>query len=86
MFSLSLLLWATLGENICIVSLQQDCNLENKRRNFDETDFKMGVAATLPELSEWILSTVANMFLTLSQAILIHMNTLITTSQALPTS
>ena len=49
---LSLLLWATLGEN-CLVSVQRDCNLENKRRNCDGTDFKMGVAATLPEISEW---------------------------------
>ena len=30
-FSLSLPLWATLGEN-CLVSVQRDCNLENKRR------------------------------------------------------
>ena len=30
-FSLSLTLWATLGEN-CLVSVQRDCNLENKRR------------------------------------------------------
>ena len=44
----------TLGEN-CFVSVQRDCNLENKRENCDGTDFKMGVAATLPELSEWTL-------------------------------
>ena len=31
-----------------------------------------------------VVSTVANMFLTLFQAVLIHMNTLTTTSQALP--
>ena len=30
-FSLSLPFWATLGEN-CLVSVQRDCNLENKRR------------------------------------------------------
>ena len=30
-FSLSLPLWATLGEN-CLVSMQRDCNLENTRR------------------------------------------------------
>ena len=39
----------------------------------------MGVAATLPELCEWtlmIVSTVVNMFSALSQAILIHVNTL----------
>ena len=30
-FSLSLLLWATLGEN-CLVSVQRASNLENKRR------------------------------------------------------
>ena len=42
---------ATLGEN-CFVSVQRDCNLKNKG---DGTDFKMGVAATLPELSEWTL-------------------------------
>ena len=51
MFSLSLPLWATLGDN-CLVSVERDCNLKNKS---DGTDFKMGVAATLPELSEWTL-------------------------------
>ena len=30
-FSLSPPLWATLGES-CLVSVQRDCNLENKRR------------------------------------------------------
>ena len=30
-FLLSLPLWATLGEN-CLVSVQRDCNLKNKRR------------------------------------------------------
>ena len=46
---------ATLGEN-CLISVQRDCNLENyKRQNYDGTDFKMGVAATLQELSEWTL-------------------------------
>ena len=30
-FSLSLLLWATLVEN-CLVSVQRDCNLKNKRQ------------------------------------------------------
>ena len=54
-FSLSLPLWATLGES-CLVSVQRDCNLENKGGNCDETDFKMGVAATLSELSEWTLT------------------------------
>ena len=37
--------------------MQRDCNLENKRRNCDGMDFKMGIAATLPELSEWTLAT-----------------------------
>ena len=44
-----------MGEN-CLVSVQRDCNLENKGENCDGMDFKMGVAATLPaELSEWTL-------------------------------
>ena len=30
-FSLSPPLWATLGDN-CLVSVQRDCNVENKRR------------------------------------------------------
>ena len=30
-FSLSLPLWATLGKH-CLVSVQRDCNLENKRQ------------------------------------------------------
>ena len=51
-FSLSLTFWATLGEN-CVVSVQRDCNLGE---NCDGTDFKIGVAATLPELSEWTLT------------------------------
>ena len=53
-FYLSLPLWATSGKN-CLVSLQLDCNLENKRRKLRADNFKMGVAATLPELSEWTL-------------------------------
>ena len=52
-FSLSLPLWATLGEN-CLVCAQRDFNLEN----CDGTDFKMGAATTLPELSEWALSII----------------------------
>ena len=48
-----------MGKN-CLVSVQRDCNLENERRNCDGTDFKMGVAATLPELSEWTLTVVAH--------------------------
>ena len=47
----------TLGKNCLVVSMQRDCNLENKRQNCDGTDFKMGVAATLPELSEWTVRT-----------------------------
>ena len=43
-----------MGES-CLVSVQRDCNLKDKRENWDGTDFKMGVAATLPELSEWTL-------------------------------
>ena len=42
----------TLGEN-CLVSVQRDCNLEN----CDGTDVEMGVAATLPELSELTLNS-----------------------------
>ena len=36
----------------CFVRVQQDCNLGE---NCGGTDFKMGVAVTLPELSEWAL-------------------------------
>ena len=43
------------GQN-CLVSVQRYCNLENKGKNGDGTDFKMGVVGTLPELSEWTLS------------------------------
>ena len=58
-FSLSLRLWATLGEN-CLVIMQRDCNLEKiKGENCEGMDFKMGVAATLPELSEWTLHSSA---------------------------
>ena len=35
-----------------------------------------------PDIVVMVVSTVANMFLTLFQAVLIHVNTLITTSQA----
>ena len=31
-------LWATLGEN-CLVSVQRDCNLENKRRKLRSDGF-----------------------------------------------
>ena len=51
------ILWENLGEN-CLVSVQRDCNLENKRRKLRWDGFKMGVAATLPELSEWTLKSV----------------------------
>ena len=40
----------------CLLSVQRDVNLENKCENCDGTDFNMGVAATLPELSEWTLT------------------------------
>ena len=43
-----------MGEN-CLVSVQRDCNLEN----CDGTDFKIGVAATLPEFSELTLHNFA---------------------------
>ena len=52
-FSLSLRpMWATLGKN-CLASVQRDCNLENKSRKLRWDGFWDGVAATLPELSEW---------------------------------
>ena len=38
-----------------IYDLAQTPSGEIKSENCDGTDFKMGVAATLPELSEWIL-------------------------------
>ena len=37
------------------LSFKRDVYLENKGETCDGTDFKMGVAATLPELSEWTL-------------------------------
>ena len=46
-----------LGEN-CPVSVQRDCNLENKRRTDVKTDVKIGVVATLPEFSELTLTVV----------------------------
>ena len=48
---------ATWGKR-CLVSVQRDCNLENKGKNCSGTDFKIEVAATLPELSDWTLTSV----------------------------
>ena len=47
-----------LGEN-CLASVQRDYNLKVKGENYDWRDFMMGVAATLPELSEWTLTNSA---------------------------
>ena len=38
--------------------VQQDCNLENQERKLRWDGFKMGVATTLPDLSEWTLTIV----------------------------
>ena len=43
-----------MGEN-CLVRVQGTVIWRIKGENCDGTDFKMGVAATLPELSEWTL-------------------------------
>ena len=48
---LSLPLWAALGDKACSETVIRRMTGEN----CDGTDFKMGVIATLPELSEWTL-------------------------------
>ena len=40
--------------------VQQNCNLESQGENCDGTDFKIEVAAALPELSEWTLRVIEN--------------------------
>ena len=52
-----------MGEN-CLVSMQRDFSLEEKKgENSDGTDFKMGVVATFPEISQWTLNNSSDFFL-----------------------
>ena len=57
-----------MGEN-CVLSVQREVNLENKGKNCYGTDFKIGVTATLPELSEWTLLILSEELISTDQSV-----------------